>query len=199
MSIEFGGIRALDGIGFEVAERQIVGLIGPNGAGKTTVLNCICRYYTPGTGSVQFGGVNLLRRRPHQLAVVFPAGRDGQGRVAYTHWTYQQLNRETDALAHGLERIGIRPGTRTVLMVKPSLEFFALTFALFKVAAVPVLVDPGMGIANLGPCLAEAEPEAFIGIPKAQAARLLCRWARPTLRMIATAGRRCGTFESSIE
>jgi acyl-CoA synthetase (AMP-forming)/AMP-acid ligase II len=132
----------------------------------------------------------MAHRRPYQLAVVFPAGRDGQGRVAYTHWTFQQLDRETDALAHGLERIGIRQGTRTVLMVQPSLEFFALTFALFKVAAVPVLVDPGMGIANLGQCLAEAEPEAFIGIPKAQAARLLCRWARPTLKIIVSAGRR---------
>ncbi len=60
-------------------------------------------------------------------------------------------------------------------MVTPSLEFFALTFALFKLGAVVVLIDPGMGTKNLGVCLAEADPEAFIGIPKAHVARLLLR------------------------
>jgi acyl-CoA synthetase (AMP-forming)/AMP-acid ligase II len=75
-------------------------------------------------------------------------------------------------------------------MVNPSLEFFALTFALFKIGAVPVLVDPGMGVRNLGRCLAEAEPEAFIGIPKAHIARLLFGWARKSLRILVTVGRR---------
>ena len=77
---------------------------------------------------------------------------------------------------------GIRRGVRTVLMVAPSLDFFALTFALFKVGAVPVLIDPGMGVRNLGKCLAEAEPEAFIGIPKAHLARRVLGWARETIR-----------------
>ena len=71
---------------------------------------------------------------------------------------------------------------RTVLMVTPSLEFFALTFALFKVGAVIVLIDPGMGTKNLGVCLAEAEPEAFIGIPKAHLARVLFGWGRGSVR-----------------
>ena len=50
-------------------------------------------------------------------------------------------------------------------MVNPSLEFFALTFALFKLGAVPVLVDPGMGVRHLGQCLAEAEPAAASSLP----------------------------------
>jgi acyl-CoA synthetase (AMP-forming)/AMP-acid ligase II len=45
-----------------------------------------------------------------------------------------------------------------------------------------------MGIKNLGICLAEAEPEAFIGVPKAQLARILFRWARPSLRLCVTVG-----------
>src|SRR5471032_231664 len=108
----------------------------------------------------------MAARQPYTLAVIFPHGRDHQGRVSYTHFTYRQLNDSSDQIAHGLERIGIGRGVRTVLMVKPSLEFFALTFALFKAGAIPVLIDPGMGIRNLGQCLAEAEPLAFIGIPK---------------------------------
>ena len=110
-------------------------------------------------------------KQPHRLAVVVPHGRDRSGRVSYTHYTARQLHEASDRLAWGLQALGVGRGMRTVLMVKPSLEFFALTFALFKVGAVPVLIDPGMGIRNLGRCLAEAEPEAFIGIPKAHAAR----------------------------
>ena len=76
------------------------------------------------------------------------------------------------------------------LMVKPSLDFFTLTFALFKCGAVPVVVDPGMGLKNLGVCLAEAKPEAFIGIPEAHAARILFKWAKGMIRTKVTVGRR---------
>ena len=51
-------------------------------------------------------------------------------------------------------------------MTPPSLDFYALTFALFKAGAVVVLIDPGMGLKRLGVCLREVEPEAFIGVPK---------------------------------
>jgi len=98
------------------------------------------------------------------------------------------LHEDSDRLAHGLESIGIHRGTRTVLMVPPGLGFFSLTFALFKIGAVPVLIDPGMGMRNLGRCLAEAEPEAFIGIPKAHLARKLLGWGRSTIRITVTTG-----------
>jgi acyl-CoA synthetase (AMP-forming)/AMP-acid ligase II len=75
-------------------------------------------------------------------------------------------------------------------MVTPSPEFFALTFALFKIGAVPVLIDPGMGVKSLKACLAEAEPHAFIGIPRAHVARLLFGWGRGTVRICITVGRR---------
>ncbi len=98
-------------------------------------------------------------------------------------YSYRELDAASDLLARGLQEMGIVKGTRTVLMVTPSLEFFALVFALFKIGAVLVAVDPGMGKDNLGQCLEEAEPEAFIGIRKAHFARLLYRWARKTLKI----------------
>src|SRR5438874_928684 len=104
----------------------------------------------------------MARRRPFQLAVVFPQGKDVRGRTRYVHWTARRLDEESDYLALGLQNIGIGRGVRTVLMVPPSLEFFALTFALFKIGAVPVLVDPGLGVRHLGKCLGEAEPQAFV-------------------------------------
>ena len=101
-------------------------------------------------------------------------------------------------MAIALESIGIRRGVRTVLMVPPGFEFFALTFALFKIGAVPVLVDPGMGVKNLKTCLAEAQPQAFIGIPKAHFARVLLGWGKPTLKTLLTVGRRLGWGGSSL-
>ena len=113
------------------------------------------------------------RVQPFKRAVCYPAGRDKRGRVAYSHLTFLQLEQESDCIAHGLEKAGILRGTRTVLMVKPSLEFFALTFALFKVGAIPVVVDPGMGIQRMLQCLQESDPQAFIGIPKAHILRTI--------------------------
>jgi acyl-CoA synthetase (AMP-forming)/AMP-acid ligase II len=130
--------------------------------------------------------------QPTALAVVQPRGYLRGGRMRYRHYTYGELDAESDRLARGLEQVGVRRGTRTVLMVPPGLEFFALTFALFKAGAVVVLIDPGMGVRNLGTCLREAEPEAFIGVPKAHLARTLLGWARDSLRVCVTVGRRLG-------
>lgn len=138
----------------------------------------------------------MAQLRPHAQAVVFPQGRDASGRVAYTHYTFAQLDIESDRIAQGLQAIGIKRGMRTVLMVQPSLDFFALTFAIFKLGAIPVLVDPGMGVKNLKTCLAEAEPEAFIGIPKAHLARLLLGWGKQSLKKLICVGPKlplCGT------
>ncbi len=135
---------------------------------------------------------DMAQHHPDQLAVMFPASRDGKGQTEYSSFTYKKLDEESDFLAAGLDAIGIGRGVKTVLMVPPSLEFFSLTFALFKVGAVPVLVDPGIGIKNLGKCFAEAEPEAFIGITKAHVARLLFSWAKKSLKQLVTVGRRFG-------
>ncbi len=132
------------------------------------------------------------RATPHTLAIVEPRGCAGPGPVRYRHLTFRELDQESDRLAHGLCAIGIRRGTRTVLMVPPSLEFYALTFALFKVGAVVILIDPGMGVRNLGVCLKEAEPEAFVGVPKAHLARVLLGWARKSIRLCVTVGHRFG-------
>src|SRR4051812_44128982 len=92
----------------------------------------------------------MARSVPERLAVLFPTSRDRSGRTVYSSYTYQRLDEESDFVAAGLDSIGIGRGVKTVLMVPPSLDFFTLTFALFKAGAVPVLVDPGMGIRNLG-------------------------------------------------
>ena len=141
------------------------------------------------TANIASGLSEMARQRPDALAVLAPAGRDAAGRARHVHWTFRQLDRISEEVAAGLRAKGINAGTRTVLMVKPGLSFFALTFALFKAGAVPVLVDPGLGIKNLGPCLAEAEPGAFVGIPAAQVARKILGWAKTSIRVSTTINR----------
>jgi acyl-CoA synthetase (AMP-forming)/AMP-acid ligase II len=131
----------------------------------------------------------IAERLPHMAAVIQPAGRDSWGRPRFVQLSFRQLNDISNEFARKLRQIGITRGTRTVLMVPPGLEFFALTFALFKLAAVPVLIDPGMGLRHLGRCLAEAEPEAFVGVPKAHLARRIFRWCRQTVRVTVSVGR----------
>jgi branched-chain amino acid transport system ATP-binding protein len=68
LTIRFGGIVALDTVGFDVAEGEIVALIGPNGAGKTTLFNCLSRLYAPDRGDVRFAGRSILDLAPHRIA-----------------------------------------------------------------------------------------------------------------------------------
>jgi acyl-CoA synthetase (AMP-forming)/AMP-acid ligase II len=132
----------------------------------------------------------MARLQPQALAVVSPSGLGSDGRRAYARLTYQQLDEQSDVIARGLKAYGLSRGMRTVLMVKPSLEFFALTFALFKAGIVPVMIDPGLGVKQLKACLAEVAPEAFIGIPTAHAARIVLGWGRHTIRHLVTVGTR---------
>ena len=68
VAVHFGGIVALDGVSFDVARGQIVGLIGPNGAGKTTLFNCLSRLYPLDRGDIEFEGASLLELPIHRIA-----------------------------------------------------------------------------------------------------------------------------------
>ena len=132
----------------------------------------------------------MARLQPETPAIFIPQGRDAQQQTAYAKYTFAELDQESDRRAAALEATGVKRGVRTVLMVPPGFEFFALTFALFKIGAVPVLVDPGMGVKNLKTCLAEAQPEVFIGIPKAHLARVFLGWGKPTVKTLLTVGKK---------
>ncbi len=118
------------------------------------------------------------QQNPDLLAVAVPIRTDKNGKSSYNKLNYLELDQLSDVYARGLLAHGIKPGMRCVLMVKPSIEFFAFTFALFKIGAVMICIDPGMGIKNIKTCLEESEPEAFIGIAKAQVAKRLFSWPK---------------------
>ena len=133
--------------------------------------------------------VRQADRQGDNVAIHYPVGKSS-GRVQYESISYSALNQLADEYAHGLVEYGIGRGTRTALMLTPGLEFFAMFFALFKAGAVPVLIDPGIGIKPLKTCLAEAAPHAFIGVTRAQIARKLLRWV-PGIKLV-TAGPKLG-------
>jgi acyl-CoA synthetase (AMP-forming)/AMP-acid ligase II len=130
------------------------------------------------------------RANPGGIAVAMPRGREPSGKRIYESVTFRELDDDTNLLADGLRELGVRPGMRLALLVPPSIDFIALVFALFKSGAVSVLIDPGMGRRNLVKCLAEAEPEGFIGIPLAQALRTVLRRRFPRAKLNVTVGRR---------
>jgi acyl-CoA synthetase (AMP-forming)/AMP-acid ligase II len=120
--------------------------------------------------------------RPDATAIVCPWGRRG-GRLSYA-----ELDQRSDAVARGLLDLDIGPGVRTALMVRPGLDLFVIAFALFKAGAVPVLVDPGIGVRNMGRCLDTAAPRGFIGIRPAQVARIVLGWGRGSIDRVVTVG-----------
>ena len=72
LSIQFGGLKAVEALSFYVKEKEIFGLIGPNGAGKTTAFNCITQFYHPDRGEVIFRTrddrvLNLVGRKVHDI------------------------------------------------------------------------------------------------------------------------------------
>lgn len=140
-----------------------------------------------------------MQDRPGNIAAYLPlrARENPEGRAVVAweggEWkrlSYATLHQESDAIARGLAKLGIGRESRVILMVPPSLEFFSLVFALFKMGAVLVLIDPGIGKRSLLRCLEEVEAEAFIGVPRAHLARLFFPSPFRTVKTNITVGRR---------
>ena len=127
---------------------------------------------------------------PGGIAVVMPRGREAGGKRIYQTLTFRELDEDSNLLADGLAWMGVRPGMRLALMVPPSIDFISLVFAMFKAGVVSVLIDPGMGRRNMIRCLADTQPEGFVGISLAQAVRSLLRSKFPKATYNVTVGRR---------
>lgn len=160
-------------------------------ASSTRVVPPAWNLPTDATGTVNVARrlVETARRMPDAIAVVVPTGRDSVGRRQYKHVNFRELDQQSDAIAKGLQDWGVLPGTKLVLMVRPSIEFIVLTFALFKAGAIAVLIDPGMGVPNLLKCLDEIEPEGFVAVGIVQAVRSLLQDRFPKAQFNVTAGK----------
>lgn len=68
LAVSFGGVRAVDGVSFDVEAGEVFAIIGPNGAGKSTIFNLISRFYQPTSGTIRFDGREITGLRPDQIA-----------------------------------------------------------------------------------------------------------------------------------
>lgn len=68
LTLRFGGVTALDGVSFDVADGELFAVIGPNGAGKTSIFNCLNGVYRPQQGTITLDGERLDGRRPTAIA-----------------------------------------------------------------------------------------------------------------------------------
>jgi len=131
----------------------------------------------------------MAARKPFQPAVIFPAGSSRGGQARFIQYTFRQLDQLCDRTAHALTDYGIHKGMRVLLLVRPGVDLIGVTFALFKMGAVPVIIDPGMGRRAFLRCVQDAQPGAFIGIPAAHLLRLLYPSAFRSVSHAVTVGR----------
>ncbi|NEQ67323.1 MAG: AMP-binding protein [Symploca sp. SIO2D2] len=113
----------------------------------------------------------FLRRmalsQPELTALKVPRERTAAGEIDYLSLSSAQLEKEQDEWAKRFRAQGIESGSRVLLMVRPGLPLIAICFALFKIGAVPVVIDPGMGLSSFLKCVRRSKPEFLVGISPA--------------------------------
>lgn len=153
-----------------------------------------------------FAASSNVARHLRAAALATPGGRAVTWRakgvpasddeVAHRVVSFAQLDRDSDACAAWLESLGVRPGMRVLLMVKPGLDLILCTFALFKLGAPPVAIDPGMGLKNFLKCVETTTPDALVGIPLAHAVATVFRGKFKSAKIRAVVG--TGGFRREI-
>ncbi|MCB9909494.1 MAG: AMP-binding protein [Planctomycetes bacterium] len=113
-----------------------------------------------------------------------------KGRGEWTRTSFGELEARVAAISAGLAASGVTQGMRCAVFVRPSADLVAVVYALFRVGAIPIVADPGMGRERLLQALEESEPEVFIGVPKAHAARKFFPKAFQKVRLAITCGPR---------
>ncbi len=114
VAVQFGGIKAVDGVSFAVEQGKVFTIIGPNGAGKTTLFNLISRIYDPTQGSLHFEGSEITKVAPHRVATLGIA-RTFQNIELFEHATVLQnllLGRHAHRKSNLVSEIFFTPSVR---------------------------------------------------------------------------------------
>jgi branched-chain amino acid transport system ATP-binding protein len=114
VAVQFGGIKAVDGVSFAVEQGKVFTIIGPNGAGKTTLFNLISRIYDPTQGSLHFEGSEITKVAPHKVAALGIA-RTFQNIELFDHATVLQnllLGRHAHRKSNLFSEIFFTPSVR---------------------------------------------------------------------------------------
>ena len=126
--------------------------------------------------------------RPDGLATKSPLSVRASGEVRHEVRTFRELDQESDAAAGAFAQAGITAGTRALLAVRPGHDLIVGMFALLKLGAVPVAIDPGMGWRSFLDCVRRSRPTALVGVRTASLLSRLPFAAFGTLRTRVTVG-----------
>lgn len=133
---------------------------------------------------------------PDALALMAPIGRSRSGEIAYRSLSFAELAQRTAQLAHALEASRMGRGKRVLLMVRPGLDLILSCFSLFRVGAVPVVIDPGMGLRAFLACVRRTQPTGLMAIRSGYLVSRLFGGAFRTVANRILVGR---SFETWIE
>ncbi len=123
----------------------------------------------------------MAARLPDAAALKVPRGRTRSGDIDYLALTFSELAAEVAAWRALFKTRGVRRGDRVLVMVRPGLPLIAAAFALFAHGAVPVVIDPGMGLKSFLACVERSRPRVLLGIP---AARIVSHVFRQKFRTV---------------
>ncbi|MFE9575055.1 fatty acid CoA ligase family protein [Nocardia sp. NPDC006044] len=154
------------------------------------------------TTDTYWAGVDRFRAvasaSPRRAALLFAAGSAAESLPHYRTLTYGQLDDWSEVIAERLTAAGVFSGCRVIVLILPGPELYAVMLGLFKIGAVPVVIDPGMGLRKMLRCLRSADATAFIGIPQAHLARVILRRYFRDVRVLVTVGRRWLWFGDTL-
>lgn len=131
-------------------------------------------------------------KQPEKTALV--SGKEG----VYQRWSFHDVLANSNLYAAALQGQGVQRGDRVMLMVRPSMEFICLSFALFQLGAVVILIDPGMGYKNLLRCIGSVKPVVLAAIPQVQFFSRLFRTPFHTIRTRICVGRSLGLLGTTL-
>ena len=126
--------------------------------------------------------------RPEGLATKSPIGISPEGKVIHEARSFLQLDQASDAAAEHFARAGLSAGDRVLLAVRPGHDLIVGMFALLKLGAVPVAIDPGMGWSVILDCVRRSRPTALVGLCSASLLSRLPFAAFRTLHHRVTVG-----------
>lgn len=130
----------------------------------------------------------MARQYSSREAILAPVGVSARHRVKFQALTFAELENLVNAYAAHVSAHGLRPGMRVLMMMRPGLEFTAAAFAMFKIGAVPVFIDPGMGRSNFLNCVRSTQPEALLAISAVHWLRHLFRGSFRSVKIAISCG-----------
>ncbi len=170
LSKSFGGLRAVDEVGFEVARGTILGIIGPNGAGKTTLFNLLNGFVTPDRGRVLLDGKDLVGLKPNRICrlgvgrtfqVMRPFARMSvlQNTTIGAYAVERSDRAALTAAAAAIDRVGLAPRAASLAagLTTKELRLMELARALAGRPRLLLLDEPLAGLGG-------GEVEAFLSL-----------------------------------